>query len=283
VGLAFRADPTNLEPGYARNVLRHEVLPRVEAAVAPGARAALVRLARLARAEEEAWAGLLPGLLEGVVETSDADRIVLARPAFLAYPWGVRARLLRELVRRFGSVLDEAGTRAALEFTSTGASGRRLSLPRGLILAREFDALALFREETAEEEQALEIARPGEGSGGARLARRSYRVTWTRSGTPDGTWSEVFASDRLSFPLRLRGWAPGDRIRLSYGTKKVAKLLAEARVPAGERARRPVLEDARGRVLWVPGLARSDDARPAGGAGEGEARLIIGVTEDDTA
>jgi tRNA(Ile)-lysidine synthase len=64
---------------------------------------------------------------------------------------------------------------------------------------------------------------------------------------------------------------------MSYGSKKLKKLFAEARVPLGERSRRPVLVDGRGLVLWVPGVARSIDARDVGGG----ARLTISVTETD--
>ena len=50
---------------------------------------------------------------------------------------------------------------------------------------------------------------------------------------------------------------PGDRILLSYGTKKLKKLLAEAKIPVKERARTPVLVDEGGLVLWVAGVASS--------------------------
>jgi tRNA(Ile)-lysidine synthetase-like protein len=51
---------------------------------------------------------------------------------------------------------------------------------------------------------------------------------------------------------------------LEYGTKKVTKLLLEARVPAGERGRTPLLADADGAVLWVAGLRRSHRAGQGG-------------------
>ena len=115
--------------------------------------------------------------------------------------------------------------------------------------------------------------------GSVSLAGRRWRAEWTRSGHAQERWTQAFASARLSFPLRLRGWAPGDRIRMRYGSKKLKKLFAEARVPVGERSQRPVLVDAHGAVLWVPGLARSADApEPVQ-----EPALFISVTETDPA
>jgi tRNA(Ile)-lysidine synthase len=178
-----------------------------------------------------------------------------------------------------GVVLGEAGTRSALEFTSSSASGRRHSLPGGLVLTREFDRLVLYRYQPVGDEEALEIREPGEGQGTIRLAGRTYLVVWARSPGPEGAWAEAFASERLNFPLRLRGWIPGDRIRMRYGTKKLKKLFAEMQVPAGERSRRPILTDGRGDVLWIPGLARSVEASPPL---EGNG-LIIAVRESERA
>jgi tRNA(Ile)-lysidine synthase len=274
----YREDPTNAHPRYARNVIRHELLPRAESAVASGATRSLVRLARLARQEEEAWRSLLPALLAGVLEESGEGRLVISRKALLAYHPAVRARLLRELARKLGCVLDEAGTRAALEFTSSGASGRRSALAGGLVLSREFDRLVLSSGASTGLFGCVELLAPGDGERTFALGERTWRAQWTRRPGANGLWTQAFELDALGFPLKLRGWVQGDRIRLTYGSKKLKKIFAEARVPAGERSLRPVLVDRAERVLWIPGLARSVEA-PEGDAG---ARLTISVTETET-
>ncbi|MDP9347927.1 MAG: tRNA lysidine(34) synthetase TilS, partial [Gemmatimonadota bacterium] len=60
--------------------------------------------------------------------------------------------------------------------------------------------------------------------------------------------------EALHFPLLLRGWRPGDRIRTAGGTKRLKKLFGERRVPRSVRGRTPVLVDADGTVLWVAGV-----------------------------
>jgi tRNA(Ile)-lysidine synthase len=274
-----REDPSNREHRYARNVLRHEVLPRAEAAVAPGARRSLVRLARLARQEEAAWESLVPGLLSGVLVGAAPARYDLDRDALLRQHPAVRARLLRTLAARLSTTLGESGTRTALEFTSSGASGRHRTLAGGLVLAREFDRLVLSRPSPAGEDEWLEVAEPGEGRGTFILDGRIWRAEWTHAVRPATPWVQAFSPSRLAFPLRLRGWAPGDRIRMPYGSKKLKKVFAEARIPLGERARRPVLVDREGAVLWVPGLARAADLPEATGG----TSLIFSVKESDTA
>ena len=53
------------------------------------------------------------------------------------------------------------------------------------------------------------------------------------------------------------------------------KVLADHRIPLGKRDRQPLLVDAAGLVLWVPGVVRSADA-----AGE-DAGFFVGVGDAD--
>ena len=58
-------------------------------------------------------------------------------------------------------------------------------------------------------------------------------------------------------PLRA-----GDRIRPfgQDGEKKVKEILIDRKVPRDERWGRPVVRDAEGAILWIPGVLRSGHA-----------------------
>ena len=56
------------------------------------------------------------------------------------------------------------------------------------------------------------------------------------------------------------------RPRGGRGSRKLADLLVDAKVPRGARAGLPVLVTAAGTILYVPGLRPADDARPLPGA-----------------
>jgi tRNA(Ile)-lysidine synthase len=93
---------------------------------------------------------------------------------------------------------------------------------------------------------------------------RRYTVRWTLRPEPgSGGHVACFDPQALRFPLALRSWRPGDRIRLVYGSKKLKKVFLEARIGRGDRDRVPILCDGEGRVLWVAGVARSSEAQPA--------------------
>jgi tRNA(Ile)-lysidine synthase len=259
-GIQPRLDPSNEDVSIPRNYLRHRVIPQVEGAVAGGARSSLQRLARLARENEEAWESLLPEIMQGVVEESERG-IVVVRSALLAYHPAVQGRVLRHVARRHGLTLSEAGTRGLLEFTTTGASGRSYQLSAGLRLCREFDTFLLDTGDTPGEDCPLLIPGLESGSGEATLGGRKLSVFWGQSEERGGEASAILATEALAFPLRLRGWAPGDRISLPHGGKKLKKLFGEAGIPAGVRDRVPVLVDSAGRVLWVGGVAVSVSVR----------------------
>jgi tRNA(Ile)-lysidine synthetase-like protein len=95
------------------------------------------------------------------------------------------------------------------------------------------------------------------GGGLAEIGGSGFEVRWGTDELSGMEFTLEMSPESLEFPLLLRGWEEGDRIRLAYGSKKLKKLFAEARVPGSQRSRVPVLVDARGRVLWVAGVASS--------------------------
>jgi tRNA(Ile)-lysidine synthase len=267
-----RTDPTNADTTVPRNFLRHRTLPELEAGPAPGARRALLRLARLARENEEGWQSILPRLLEGVLEEGGEGFIV--RPALLAHHPAVRGKLLREALGRRGIYLDEAGTRAVLEFTRTGASGKSIDLVGGKRLTRDFDRFLVTEKEGSQEDVPLALVLSEGGPREALVGGRRFLVVWGPEEPEGFSFTLGACLSGLRFPLHLRRWMPGDRILLSYGTKKLKKLLAEAKVPVAERIRVPVLVDGKGRVLWVAGVAASALVEPSEG---GQGTLYIGI------
>lgn len=295
-GVRHLHDPTNKDLHYPRNLLRHEILPRLETGVAPGAREALRRMARLAEENEAAWDSLFPSLLERVLLADERGWFVV-RSELNAYHPSVQARLVREILGRAGTELDEAGTRTAVEFTRTGTSGRFLTLPGGTLLVREFDRFRVIageekaaggqRSESPEElpsrslatlpTENLRIPSREPGSGSFVVGKASYQARWGQDPLEGWPWRAALHAADLVFPLLVRAWQPGDSIRMPYGTKKLKKLFAEARIPVQERGEQPVVLDAGNRVLWVPGLAASAPVR----AGVGSEAFFIGIRHVD--
>jgi tRNA(Ile)-lysidine synthase len=261
-GIRPRHDVTNEELSRARNAIRHLLLPALERARS-GARAAVLRLAAAADDAETRFAPLVDEAERLAVSRRDDGAILLATVWFHAYHPEIRTLLLRRLLARLGCVPGRTGTRAAMQFISRGRSGGRLDLPRGVQLESGFDRIVLRRvPPPAAPDEAVVITEAGSGRGTARVGGRSWRVRWSREAAPPDAWTTSIDPAAVRFPLVVRGWRPGDRIRLRYGTKKLKKLFGEMRLDRQARSRTPVLAEGRDRVLWIVGQVRSIDARP---------------------
>lgn len=265
-GVPYREDPSNLSLDYARNHLRIEVLPRLESIV-PGTVRALAHLAADARLDLEAWDTILDRLEPEVVMAAHHNAIELARPPLLSYHPRIRGRLLRRILARLGSHSDRAGTRAIMDFVSTGASGGQIHLAGDIRIEREFDRFHIWRvageEGFRSAEQSLQITNQVSGSGEIVLGGDHHlTIHWRQGESYSSAMSAAFDPARLRFPLEVRGWRPGDRIELPYGTKKLKKLFAEHRVGRSDRSRTPILAEIGGRVLWVAGIARAVGTEP---------------------
>ena len=56
------------------------------------------------------------------------------------------------------------------------------------------------------------------------------------------------------FPVTIRNHRKGDAIRMRYGTKRISRFFIDRKIPCRERLSYPVVIDAKGDVVMVPGM-----------------------------
>jgi tRNA(Ile)-lysidine synthase len=252
-GLAWREDPTNATPRYARNRVRHQLVPVLER-LAPAAERALARSADLLRSDDRA----LSARARACVDRDGADRARL-----LEEPRAVRRRAIRLLWRR------AAGRRGELSAERVeavlGRLGRRapwrLSLPGGVEARYRYGRLEVVElEAPGAPAAAPPLPLPGPGCYPVPGRRERLRL-------------EVRSPALVPWPLELRTRRPGDRFRPEGGAggKKLKAWLIDRKVPR-ERRDALLVVAAGPDVLALPELgARAQEAGP-NGAGL-EARL----------
>ena len=249
-GLSPREDRTNADPKYARNRIRHKVLPELER-INPRARSALARLADAAAAVADARLHAAEQTLD-VAMTGDGialDRLDASlRDEALALAWS-RATS-RTLAARHRTAL------ATLAAARDGSAS--LDLPGGRAI-REYGTLR------------IELAAPP-GVGRPEEAR-PVRLVWGQpvdwAGWTITLGDRAPAGARLKAPapthgdLVVRGRRPGDRLagRLRI---KVQDLFTDAKVPARARASHPLVATGSGEVWWVVGLKHANGAAEPG-------------------
>ena len=138
-GVPFRDDPTNRDPRWTRNRIRHRVLPELEKAV-PGAAMALAHLADASRVESTALDLLLDERMESMSArppAGSARGFSFKRAELAALPGELAAVLLRRAVARLGGEAGRGATRDLLRFARESGGGREVTLAGGVVVSRE--------------------------------------------------------------------------------------------------------------------------------------------------
>ena len=304
-GQTWREDESNLDHRFARNRVRHELLPLLEREYNPNIRQVLTDTAELARAEEEYWQALAERELEarqpseteipqglrpstGVAGDGTAKAVPfqisaaeqfpsaaeqhLSLVSFRALPLALQRRLLRRFVEIADLTLDfehvEKLLRCALgELPKT-------ELPGGWLVSRTGDRLELRPPQPAHShtDYAYTLPVPGE----VRIAEIGLTlravVVCEEFARENAETGNLLSAELLGPELIVRNWRPGDRFwpLHSKSEEKLKRLFSERHIPAEQRSSWPVvLCDSQ--IVW---MHRFPAARAFAWSGSGDAVKI---------
>jgi tRNA(Ile)-lysidine synthase len=262
LGVAWREDPTNRDPKFLRNRIRHDLLPFLGSGFQPRIVDALCRAGALTRALVTDLEALAARELDRLALSRDRE-IVLPLQGLQALPAGVGEELLRQALGRLG---EKGPLRAWAQQTFRqfleGADpiGAR---PIGrILLERSMGQLRLSRGSPAPLPERL-LPVPGSlvlpEIGLAIEARTFERPLGYRP--PTDSSRVAFDRDQLAAPLSVRSRRPGDAFHPfgAPGSKSLKAFLIDAKLPRWERARLPLVV-AGGEIVWVVGLRRGSAA-----------------------
>lgn len=258
-GLVFRADSSNVDPGFTRNRIRGELLPLLRD-FNPRVEEALSRTAELLTNDDACLRDLAAGLFAAAGKDSSLDIV----PLLDVVP-AIRRRVLRLWLKTQRGGLrrvELAHIEAIDDLISRSQSGRRVELPEGLIVTREFNHLKLIRAD----ERAPTRLEPVELKEGAPQNFGDFRFTLERGiarknlEVNNGEKQELFAASLRECEelgrLRLRTRLPGDAY-IPAGARRAVKLktfMIRLKIPLSQRDKYPVLVTADDRIVWAPGL-----------------------------
>ncbi len=145
--IPYREDATNEGAAAARNYVRHEVLPRIEARLNPAARSALLRAADAIRETDRYLERRAARAFHRALIERDDEKIVLDASRLLLYPKPLRTYVFRRAVRALnGDLRDVAAVHLrALHQLARSRSGREADLPGKLRARRDRDRLIFAR------------------------------------------------------------------------------------------------------------------------------------------
>lgn len=285
--LDYRNDSSNRQTAYLRNRIRHQLLP-VLAELNPSIVKTLGRQAAVLRAEDGYLHELTLDALAQTAQRQSTGEVVVDRAALLRFPLAIRRRVLREVLRQLhpeqkAPLLTTVGV--VEERLLRGNRGTRVVLPAAEV-TREHDRL---------------VVRPGQLTGTSPAADSPIHIVVNPMASPSVCWPGTdvqvrfqvlpaerlasitvgaadsaracFDADRVTEPLVLRTWRPGDWFcpaGMAGHRKKLQDFWTDAKISRAARQAIPILESPDG-IVWVVGY-RADDRFVAGA---GTSRVLV--------
>lgn len=144
--LSWREDPTNRNPRYARNRLRHRWLPGLSREFNPRLLRSLAQLAEVHRRDAE-WIEQLVAAEADLRLVRDGHDVAIRRAGWEELPTALARRLIHRLWREQAGAREITRERVdrACEFVARGRTGAMLELPGGLELVARRDSVLLRR------------------------------------------------------------------------------------------------------------------------------------------
>lgn len=283
--IPYRIDRSNTDTRFERNWVRQVLVPLLEKRYGKAVKKRIFTLGERFRELDdflEAEAGrwirrnvrISPGRRGGEVvaerthipERSNQEEdgedgreaLVFRRKSFSAPPPVLRVKILQRICfDRLGLAPNERLLKAMDRNVLDGGPSSSVNAGKGWKLANRYEE-ALF-EPAGRKGDAIEIVvKEGKKISPAQAKRIAAKGD-----------AEVFDAAGLTLPLAVRPLRAGDRIRpfggstggrSREGDKKVKEILIDRKIPRDDRWGRPVVCDAEGAILWIPGVLRSSRA-----------------------
>ena len=248
-GITPREDPTNRSLRFARNRIRHRVLPEL-AKLNPEITSAIARLAEAAAAVADISADHTAVILDAATsqEGPETDQETVALDRLPSHPDARADAMALWWERRTGRQLAARHRAALAQLAASTEGSRSLDLPGGRAL-REYTTLRIAPSDHGMAPTDKKLLRDG-----AITLERGRSAEW--HGWRFAFDMEIDGAGELAHldtdRVTVRGRRPGDRMTGPRGAK-IQDVFTDAKVPARERDHWPLVttDDA---VLWVPGI-----------------------------
>ncbi|MCX7026882.1 MAG: tRNA lysidine(34) synthetase TilS [Spirochaetes bacterium] len=257
-GVPFVQDSTNEGDQYARNRLRHRLIPVLDAEF-PGWRSGLLGTRSLLEADALALREAENALING----KDGKGPSVSIEAFRKASPALQGRIL-------GRLLTLSGTKARFSRAALASAAR--SLAGGTERLRCYDRSFSVSDGRLKSLQALDF-RPEHGyffkissEGKCSAGGIEVYTLWT---APGGDVDSIYKRTRgrsflvegsFEFPLVIRTRMPGDRIAIEKGSSLVDDLMKAWGIKPELRKIVPIVEDSRGIAAVLPGAMENPPA-----------------------
>lgn len=277
--LKWRKDHTNEDCTYRRNYIRHKLIPAMQA----DCRDSIIeRLFDLSQSAQRFYSLICSSveIIWGQLADCSGDKVVLDLNEFSGQPRPVKVELIRRALITIGSGerdLAQGHYERILQLAEQNVSGKRIELPGGFVVRREYGKLFFARRPRKEPikertNEGKELKVPGQTRFGEHLITAKVldveedaeEKVLEKLKAKRSKYVECFDLNKVKLPLVVRLRRPGDKFRpLGLpAEKKVGKFLTAAKVPQQLRQKLLIVADTE-KIIWVWPIRICEQARLA--------------------
>ncbi len=262
-GWGYVTDSTNADPDYARNRLRTQVVPVLEALFGVPQKRVLELSARLREDEE-----FLSVQAQAALSSARSDAGGLFLQSISTLPPALLRRVLQMWAEENGFSPEHTHTEALMRAVLEEGGHREVSLPGDRIAVLDRGRLLLLTSTTPTQDFCIPFSVGECRVPGTELVISVQKMSEKIKVHNLSTGLYIILPEKfviMKTDLVWRNRLPGDRMRVHGVHRKLGKLLGERAVAPHLRDRLPLLSDKEG-PLWVPfvgsrdGLAASPDS-----------------------
>ena len=253
-------DPSNRDPKFLRNRIRHELLPLLGAAYSADVVQTLTRVGRLCRDTVEAIERVAARELDRLAVSADGA-VVLEHAALAELPRQVAAEVLRQAAARLGRRAPfRAWAHRGLARVLAAPPPRRPFRLGGVIVEVSCGRIRMAGAPSGSW-PAQELTVPGRVELPEIGRVLEARVVSTAGyAVPRARTRVAFDAAMVPARLTVRARRRGDRFSpFGAGERRLKAFLIDAKIPRWERGRLPLVE-ADGTILWIAGVRRGREA-----------------------
>jgi tRNA(Ile)-lysidine synthase len=260
-GIAWREDASNAKNDYRRNQLRNQILPLLRE-MAPGFEHAVLRNADRFRLYEPVLEDQFQDLEKQFLRFSSEDKKSYDLPSVRAHPQGKFFFFERLKKAGFGweemeQLWASATSEESIGRLSTEGTQVEIRFPNLLVWSTKSSEGVPFPVIASPETSVI----PFPNGRTLNVSTREISESEAKKITP---FQWISDPENVAFPLTFRFWKEGDSMKpfgMKGRKKKVSDLLTEAKLSLREKERQVVMVDAKGGILWIPGIRTSEQSR----------------------
>ena len=278
-------DQSNDDEQFARNKIRHHLMPLLKKIYNPKIAETLTRMGTILQSEEEWIGALVKPLFDQAVLNSDGQKIKLSISTLLAFHMAAQRRVIRKAILKIKKNLRRITflhIDAIIQLITAGQTDARLDLPDQIRVLKIADQLIIQKETknlravkpTTEEAKPiffeyLLYSASAESQDTVYIHEIKTRISFNKT-TPaqiqnlagQGEFTAFFDWDRLEFPLIIRNVRSGDRFSPlgMAGTQKLKKFFNNHKIDSFKRATTPIFLSGN-MIIWVGGFRIADPVK----------------------